>query len=68
MAEVKKLNEQELEGVNGGYGNYNNGWLTVCKLQSGYLAMRQNRPMTITMRSEAVNCTTVTRSRSQALM
>ena len=41
MSEEKKLNEQELEGVNGGYGYYNNnGWVTVCKLQSGYLAMR----------------------------
>lgn len=41
MSEEKKLNEQELEGVNGGYGYYNNnGWMTVCKLQSGYLAMR----------------------------
>ena len=39
MTDINKINEQELENVAGGYG-YDNGWRTVCGLQSGYLAIR----------------------------
>ena len=39
MSEIKKINEQELEEVAGGYG-YDNGWRTVRGIQSGYLAIR----------------------------
>ena len=39
MTEIKKIDEQELENVAGGYG-YDNGWRTVRGLQSGYLAIR----------------------------
>ena len=39
MTDINKINEQELEGVAGGYG-YDNGWRTVSGLQSGYLAIR----------------------------
>ena len=37
--EIKKVDEQELEGAAGGYG-YDNGWRTVAGIQSGYLAIR----------------------------
>ena len=37
--EIKKVDEQELEGAAGGYG-YDNGWRTVRGIQSGYLAIR----------------------------
>lgn len=39
MTDINKINEQELENVAGGYG-YDNGWRTVCGLQSGCLAIR----------------------------
>ena len=41
MAEFDKINEEELVEVSGGGSYYAvNGWMTVCRLQSGYLAMR----------------------------
>ncbi len=41
MAELEKINEKELEEVAGGGSYYSvNGWMTVCRLQTGYLAMR----------------------------
>jgi hypothetical protein len=39
MAEINKMNEQELETVAGGYGG-NGSWVTVRGLQTGYLALR----------------------------
>ena len=41
MAELKKMNEMEIEKVAGGNGGYNtNGYRTVCGIQTGWLAMR----------------------------
>ena len=41
MAEFDKLNDQEVEKVAGGQSKYAvDGWMTVCRLESGYLAMR----------------------------
>ena len=39
MTDIKKMNEQDLENVAGGYG-YDAGWRTVRGIQSGYLAIR----------------------------
>lgn len=39
MAEMKKLNDQELEATAGGYGE--GRWVTVNGLQTGYLALRR---------------------------
>jgi len=38
MAEIKKMDEQELESTAGGYGA--GQWVTVNGLQTGYLALR----------------------------
>ena len=41
MAEMNKLNVNDLENVSGGTGKYNSeGYRTVCRLETGYLAMR----------------------------
>ena len=40
MAELKKINEMEVENVAGGAGYNANGYRTVCRLETGYLAMR----------------------------
>ena len=41
MAELNKLNANDLETVSGGTGRYNSeGYRTVCRLETGYLAMR----------------------------
>ena len=39
MTDMNKINDQELENVAGGAGA-NGKWVTVCRLQSGYLALR----------------------------
>ena len=38
MADIEKMNDQELEAVAGGYGE--GRWVTVNGLQTGYLALR----------------------------
>ena len=40
MADMKTMNDQELENVAGGFGNQNGSWRVVAGLQSGWLAMR----------------------------
>ena len=40
MADMKTMNDQELENVAGGFGNQNGNWRVVAGLQSGWLAMR----------------------------
>ena len=40
MAELNKMNEMEVENVAGGAGYNTNGYRTVCRLQTGYLAIR----------------------------
>ena len=41
MSELKKLNEENIEEVTGGAGYNSNGYRTVCRLETGYLAMRR---------------------------
>ena len=40
MTELNKINDVELENVAGGAGYNSNGYRTVCRLETGYLAMR----------------------------
>ena len=40
MADMKNINEQELDNISGGCG-IDSGWKIVTGLQSGYLAMRR---------------------------
>ena len=40
MAELNKINEMEVENVTGGAGYNADGYRTVCRLETGYLAMR----------------------------
>ena len=41
MSELNKINEMEVENVTGGNGGYNSsGYRTVCRLETGWLAMR----------------------------
>ena len=40
MADLNKINDVEVENVSGGNGYNSNGYRTVCKLETGYLAIR----------------------------
>jgi len=40
MADLNKINDMEVENVSGGAGYNSGGYRTVCRLETGYLAMR----------------------------
>ncbi len=40
MADLNKINDMEVENVSGGNGYNSSGYRTVCRLETGYLAMR----------------------------